>query len=95
MQIRAIDGVLDFSDFHCWQLKAGTNYCSIHIQAHPQSNEQLLRHQVQQLLLKRHQLKQITVQVEKENALLLKSSDKFQQQNPNENSTSFHLKIEN
>uniref|UniRef100_A0A915P721 Proton-coupled zinc antiporter SLC30A5 n=1 Tax=Meloidogyne floridensis TaxID=298350 RepID=A0A915P721_9BILA len=94
-EIRAIDGVLDFSDFHCWQLKAGTNYCSIHIQAHPQSNEQLLRHQVQQLLLKRHQLKQITVQVEKENALLLKSSDKFQQQNPNENSTSFHLKIEN
>nr|CAD2128368.1 unnamed protein product [Meloidogyne enterolobii] len=94
-EIRAIDGVLDFSDFHCWQLKAGTNYCSIHIQAHPQSNEQLLRHQVQQLLLKRHQLKHITVQVEKENALLLKSSDKFQQQNPNENSTSFHLKIEN
>ncbi|CAK5095985.1 unnamed protein product [Meloidogyne enterolobii] len=94
-EIRAIDGVLDFSDFHCWQLKAGTNYCSIHIQAHPQSNEQLLRHQVQQLLLKRHQLKQITVQVEKESALLLKSSDKFQQQNPNENSTSFHLKIEN
>lgn len=92
-EIRGIDGVFGCSDFHCWQLKAGTNICSIHVQVHPQSNEQLLRHQVQQLL-KRHQIKQITVQVEKEITLLLKSSNQSKQR-PIESSISFHLQIEN
>uniref|UniRef100_A0A1I8BM21 Proton-coupled zinc antiporter SLC30A5 n=1 Tax=Meloidogyne hapla TaxID=6305 RepID=A0A1I8BM21_MELHA len=81
-EIRGIDGVFGCSDFHCWQLKAGTNICSIHVQVHPQSNEQLLRHQ------------QITVQVEKEITLLLKSSNQSKQR-PIESSISFHLQIEN
>ena len=94
MQIRDIEGLLSCSDFHCWQLKAGSNICSVHVQAYPQSNEQLLRHQVQQLL-KRHQLQQITVQVEKENTLLLSNSNQWQQRSSENAIPSFHLQIEN
>jgi hypothetical protein len=61
-----MEGVLGYSNFHCWQLKSGTNVCSVDLQVHPQVNEQILRQRVHQLL-RRYEIQQITVQVEKDN----------------------------
>src|SRR4051794_23763598 len=60
-----MEGVLGYSNFHCWQLKSGTNVCSLDLQVHPQVNEQILRQRVHQLL-RRYEIQQITVQVEKD-----------------------------
>lgn len=49
LKISHMEGVLAYSNFHCWQLKSGSNVCSLEVQAHPQINEQILRHKIQQL----------------------------------------------
>lgn len=65
-EILHIEGVQGCTDFHCWQLKSDLNVASLHIQANPQANEQVLRQRISQLL-KSYELQQITIQVENDN----------------------------
>ncbi|KIH61189.1 hypothetical protein ANCDUO_08543, partial [Ancylostoma duodenale] len=39
-----VDGVRSYSKAHFWQLKSDLNVASVHIQAAPEANAQLIRH---------------------------------------------------
>ncbi|PIO64712.1 cation diffusion facilitator family transporter [Teladorsagia circumcincta] len=41
-----VDGVKSYSKAHYWQLKSDLNVASVHIQAAPEANAQLIRHKV-------------------------------------------------
>jgi len=64
-EVLRIEGVQAYSQFHLWQLKSGVNVASIHVKVSDESQDQLIRQRVQQVL-KKVGASQITVQVEKE-----------------------------
>uniref|UniRef100_A0A915EF86 Proton-coupled zinc antiporter SLC30A5 n=1 Tax=Ditylenchus dipsaci TaxID=166011 RepID=A0A915EF86_9BILA len=64
-EICHLEGVLDQTQFHVWQLKSGVNVASIHVRTTDQANDQLMRQRVHQILRK-WGATQICVQVEKE-----------------------------
>lgn len=41
-----VDGVRSYSKAHFWQLKSDLNVASVHVQATPEANAQLIRHKV-------------------------------------------------
>jgi hypothetical protein len=69
----------------------------LHVQAHPQSNEQFLRQRIH-LLLKRHNIQQITVQIEKDGQSQIEVQENQKswnrnEYNPEKMKTSFHVDI--
>ncbi|KAE9421753.1 hypothetical protein Angca_007226, partial [Angiostrongylus cantonensis] len=60
-----VDGVKSYSKAHFWQLKSDLNVASVHIQAAPEANAQIIRHKVA-AQLKAAGATQCSVQVEKE-----------------------------
>nr|CDJ94129.1 Cation efflux protein domain containing protein [Haemonchus contortus] len=60
-----IDGVKSYSKAHYWQLKSDLNVASVHIQATPEANAQLIRHKVS-AQLRAAGATQCSVQVEKD-----------------------------
>ncbi|EYC15856.1 hypothetical protein Y032_0035g3003 [Ancylostoma ceylanicum] len=60
-----VDGVRSYSKAHFWQLKSDLNVASVHIQAAPEANAQLIRHKVA-AQLRAAGATQCSVQVEKD-----------------------------
>ncbi|WKX92332.1 hypothetical protein Q1695_010396 [Nippostrongylus brasiliensis] len=60
-----LDGVRSYSKAHFWQLKSDLNVASVHIQATPEANAQMIRHKVA-AQLKAAGATQCSVQVEKD-----------------------------
>ncbi|KAK5984054.1 Solute carrier family 30 (Zinc transporter) member 5 [Trichostrongylus colubriformis] len=60
-----VEGVKSYSKAHYWQLKSDLNVASVHIQATPEANAQLIRHKVA-AQLRAAGATQCSVQVEKD-----------------------------
>ncbi|VDO61431.1 unnamed protein product [Heligmosomoides polygyrus] len=60
-----VDGVRSYSKAHFWQLKSDLNVASVHVQATPEANAQLIRHKVA-AQLRAAGATQCSVQVEKD-----------------------------
>ena len=59
-----MEGVVNHSNFHIWQLKSGINVASVHVEINNEVNEQIVRQCVAQIL-RQHGATHITVQIEK------------------------------